>query len=159
MLWTTVIAITPTDRRTNGKMPVATCATHQTIHSRNFRMAAFLAPAIKQDHSKRCENKPLQHRQTHPHDAKAPLFPIQAHRPGKPQRPLPKDYEKGPTMRAFPQLVGARGFEPPTSASRRRRSTRLSHAPITYLQKSRRTANAAKKAKASFSTLPGNPDR
>ena len=46
-------------------------------------MAAFLAPAIKQDHSKRCENKPLQHRQTHPHDAKAPLFPIQAHRPGK----------------------------------------------------------------------------
>jgi hypothetical protein len=27
-------------------------------------------------------------------------------------------------------MVGARGFEPPTSASRTLRSTRLSHAPI-----------------------------
>ncbi len=39
--------------------------------------------------------------------------------------------EKTPVW-AVRSLVGARGFEPPTSASRRRRSTRLSHAPILF---------------------------
>ena len=134
MLWTTVITITPADRRMNGKMSAAARAAHQTIHSRNFRTPAFLAPTIKQDHSKRCENKPLQHRQAHPRDAKAPLFSIQAHRPGKPKRPSPTTTKKARQCGPFLKLVGARGFEPPTSASRRRRSTRLSHAPITYFK-------------------------
>jgi len=69
MLWTTVIAITPAGRRMNGKMPAAARATHQTIHRGNFRTAAFLAPAIKQDRDKYEENKPLQHKYRYPRGA------------------------------------------------------------------------------------------
>ena len=43
-------------------------------------------------------------------------------------------------MSEVKKMVGARGFEPPTSRSRTERSTRLSHAPTTKLCRHSRCA-------------------